>query len=193
VVTIVTDSGGLSATNSFQVTVLESNSAPVLNPISNYLVHAGDAVTFATSAADPDLPAQQLTYYLTNNPPAGISLNPDNGQFLWMTGASDVNSTNLITMAVSDDGPPALIDLQSFTVTIIDRPLIESIAVTNGIVAVTWTAINGRAYQLQQSESLNPADWQDVGVPIVGDGGIGFQTNAVPAATECFYRIRLSP
>jgi len=193
VVTIVTDSGGLSATNSFQVAVLESNSAPVLNPISNYLVHAGDAVTFATSAADPDLPAQQLTYYLTNNPPAGISLNPDNGQFLWMTAASDVNSTNLITVAVSDDGPPALTDLQSFTVTIIDRPLIESIGVTNGIVAVTWTAINGRAYQLQQSESLNPADWQDVGVPIVGDGGIGFQTNAVPAATECFYRIRLSP
>src|SRR5262249_32680369 len=67
----VTDDGSpnLFAEEQITVTVREVNQAPVLAPVGNKSVAEGDALTFAASATDPDLPANGLTFSLIDAPP----------------------------------------------------------------------------------------------------------------------------
>src|SRR5439155_14858565 len=64
--TVVTDDGepALRATNSFEVVVLEVNSAPVLAALPDRTIMAGRTLMITNSATDSDLPANTLTFSL---------------------------------------------------------------------------------------------------------------------------------
>jgi hypothetical protein len=190
--TIASD-GNATATNSFEVTVIEVNSAPALNPIASRIVHAGGAVVFNVAAVDSDVPGQQLSFSLENNPPAGASINPNSGLFEWGTSLADVNTTNVFTVRVADDGLPGLDDEQTAVIVVVECPRIENIAITNEVVAVTWTSIPGQTYRLQTASDPALATWEDLGADIVASGGVTTQTNAVSGAGAGFYRVRLAP
>jgi hypothetical protein len=192
VITIVSD-GTDTATNSFEVTVTEANAAPALSPIPDRTVHAGGVATFTAIATDPDLPAQQLTFGLTGVVPAGASINDSTGLFEWNTSPSDANTTNTFTVRVTDDGLPGLEDERAAIVVVVECPRIETIAVTNEVVAVTWTSIPGQSYRLQSSSNPALATWEDIGADIVASGAVTTQTNAVNATGAAFYRVRLAP
>ncbi|MEK7781159.1 MAG: Ig-like domain-containing protein, partial [Verrucomicrobiota bacterium] len=190
--TVVSD-GTVSVTNSFGVTVTEVNTAPTLNAIANRTIHAGGTVAFTATANDNDAPAQQLTFSLINSPPVGASINGNSGLFGWTTSSTDVNTTNTITVQVEDNGSPLLSDSKNFVVTVIARPQITNIVLTNGVAALTWNSIPGQAYRLQRADSLNPSNWQDVGSDVTAVTTSTTQTNAVPGVNLRFYRIRLAP
>src|SRR5207302_1404223 len=116
ITTIVTDNGlpPLSATNSFTVVVTEVNSAPVLTAQTNRTVNELTLLTVTNTAADPDLPANVLTYQLVN-PPTGMTIS-SNGVISWTPTEAQGPSTNLITTIVTDDGVPSLSATNSFTV-----------------------------------------------------------------------------
>jgi len=192
-VTTVVNDGTVSVTNSFLVMVTEANTAPTLSAISSRTVHAGSTVSFTAVGADTDTPVQQLSYSLLNAPPVGASINSSSGLFEWMTSGGDVNTTNTITVQVADDGVPGLSDAKGFVVTVIGRPQITEITVTNGVAAVTWSSIAGQAYRLQRTESLTPASWQDVDNDVIASGSSTSQTNAILGVDVRFYRVRLAP
>ena len=192
VTTVVFDGTG-NVTNTFQVIVTEANSAPTLNPINSRTVHAGGVVTFTAAGVDNDQPAQALSYSLLNTPPVGASINGSSGLFEWVTGAGDVNTTNTITVQVADDGTPGLSAAESFVVTVLARPQITNLTLTNGVAAVTWSSIAGQGYRLQQTEVLTPANWQDVGADVAATGNATTQTNTVSGIATRFYRVRLAP
>ncbi|MFO1477561.1 MAG: Ig-like domain-containing protein, partial [Verrucomicrobiota bacterium] len=81
--TIVTDNSlpPLSATNSFQVTVNEINSAPVLPLQTNHTVAELTPLVVTNTATDTDLPANTLNYQLVN-PPSGALIDT-NGVITW--------------------------------------------------------------------------------------------------------------
>lgn len=187
---IATDNGtpSLSATQFFTTVVLESNQPPGLAPIASLIVHAGALVSFTNAATDFDWPANLLGYTLDPGAPAGAGVDT-NGLFTWDTTDANADSTNQITLRVTDNGAPNLDASQSFLVTVAARPLITSIIASNDLVTLTWSTIAGESYQLQSAENLAGTNWVDVAGNILAFGSSASQTNALDAA-ERFFRVR---
>src|SRR6185503_12991449 len=113
----VSDNGlpALSHTNSFTVIVSEVNRPPVLTVPPNQFINELSTLVLIHTAADPDIPANTLSFSLLS-PPAGMSLDANSGVLSWTPTEAQSPSTNLITVKVSDNGLPALSHTNSFTV-----------------------------------------------------------------------------
>jgi hypothetical protein len=84
----------------FQVTVAESNAAPVWTTVvGTRRVSEGSLMTFTVSATDSDLPAQPLTYRLLSGP-WGLTLS--NRVVSWRPTEVQGPSTNRVRIGVSD-------------------------------------------------------------------------------------------
>ena len=131
VTVIVRDSGTspLSASNTFIIDVREVNLAPVLAPIGHKTNSEGSLLTFTATATDADLPAQDLTYSLSNAP-AGASINATSGVFTWTPSEAQGPSTNLVTVRVTDSGSPSNSAFETITIVVTEvttAPVLASI------------------------------------------------------------------
>jgi len=126
---IVTDNGTppLSTARSFLVTVNETNSPPVLEPIADQIVNVGGLLVFSVPVEDPDIPRQVISYSLGSNAPAGAAIS-EGGLFTWTPTAAQVFSTNRLTAIVSDG---SLTVTQAFTVVVLDANLAPVLAAIN--------------------------------------------------------------
>src|SRR5262249_26324130 len=119
---IVTDnsSPALRATNTFTVIVNDNvpNSPPLLSPIANRTVYAGNTVTFTNTAYDPN-PADTLTFSLNPGAPPTASIHPVTGVFSWTTSNADTNDVHPITVRVMDNGTPQMSATSAFSVTVL--------------------------------------------------------------------------
>ncbi|MSU57339.1 MAG: DUF11 domain-containing protein [Pedosphaera sp.] len=192
---VVSDDGApsLSATQSFTVIVLESNTAPVLAPISDHKIHAGRTLTLTNSATDSDLPPNTLTFSLDAGAPPGATITADSGVLTWTPSDADTSAVHSFTVRVTDDGVPALSDTKTFLVTVVSRPFITSLEITNGLATVTWTSLAGQDYRLQYLTNLNDTNWSDVAPDVTATGPTATQTNAFDPASLRFYRVKLVP
>jgi autotransporter-associated beta strand protein len=70
----------------------------------------------------------------------------------------------------------------------------RGISTSGGVVAVTIQGYPGHSYQLQRSDTLAPAAWQNLGTSQRGDGGILTFTDSPTAnSTRGYYRVVVSP
>jgi len=101
VVVRVTDDAptALSTTATFLLTVREANAAPVF-PATNFTVAAQSKLSVALKATDADIPVQVLKYSLSRGP-AGLTVST-NGLLEWTPPASLANTTNSVTVSVTD-------------------------------------------------------------------------------------------
>src|SRR5205085_2495300 len=115
---VVTDNGtpGMSATNTFTVTVNEVNSAPILSVPTNQVINAAGNLDVFASATDSDVPTNTLTFSLIA-PPTGMNINPATGEITWTPAANQAPSTNVVTVVVTDNGAPSLGATNAFTMT----------------------------------------------------------------------------
>jgi hypothetical protein len=115
---IVTDNGfsPLSATQSFVVAVVHSNTAPVLAAISNQTVAVGVTLVVTNAASDPD--GDQLTFSLGPGAATNASIDAASGIFTWTPTQAQLGS-NAFTVVVTDNGLPPLSANQDFTVTVV--------------------------------------------------------------------------
>ena len=118
VTVIVTDDGipPLSATNSFQVVVVEVNQPPVLPDIPEQQVDEETLFTLNLTALDSDLPAQTLSFRLISGPD-GLSVSPS-GLATWSPLEQQAPSTNEVTIVVTDSGIPPLSATNTFRVVV---------------------------------------------------------------------------
>ncbi len=100
---IATDGGGLSATTVVSITVAEVNESPVLGPIADQSGNAGEMLRFFVGGMDSDLPANGLTYELVDGP-AGATLDPATGEFVWNVPSTQTAGDVLATVRVLDAG-----------------------------------------------------------------------------------------
>lgn len=119
----VRDSGTpqLSASRSFNVTVREKNTAPVLTPIGNHGASRAVPWTHACSATDSDVPAQSFTWSLQGTVPTGLTID-SNGVLRWTPGTAYVGN-NSVTVRVTDNGndngvSAPLYDEETFTISV---------------------------------------------------------------------------
>lgn len=191
----VTDNGepSLSATQTFTIVVMETNRPPLLVGIPDYKLHAGTALVFTNFATDPDVPTNALTFSLDAGAPAGATVGAADGQFLWAPGDADANTVKSISVRVTDDGQPPLSDVRTFLVTIVSRPEITGVYLTNETVSVVWNSLAGQRYRLQYKTSLDAATWVDVLPEQVADGPTLSQTNGFDRFGTRLYRVLVVP
>jgi len=110
----------LSDAETITVTVAETNTAPVITSPGDQVNAEGDSVVVDVAAADPDLPADSLTWS-AGGLPGGLTIDPATGQ---ITGTVDysaaASSPYTVTLTVTDDGSPSLQHQAIITWTITD-------------------------------------------------------------------------
>jgi hypothetical protein len=118
ITTAVTDNGSppLSATNSFTVTVLDVNSAPVFPVQADRTIAEQTTLVVTNSATDSDIPANSLSYVLLSAPSAATI--DANGVITWATTEADGPGVYTITTVVTDNGTPPLSATNTFSVTV---------------------------------------------------------------------------
>ena len=127
----ITDNGtgNLTDSETFIITVGDTNTAPVLAAIGNQSVNEGATLSFTASATDPDLPAQSLTYSLDAASLAlGMSINSSTGAFSWTPTEAQGGLTPSVTVTVTDNGTGLLTDSETFTITVGDTNLAPVLA-----------------------------------------------------------------
>jgi hypothetical protein len=196
ITTVVTDIDSfLTATNSFLVTVNEVNTAPVLPFQGDVIMSGGGVFSLFNGAFDSDKPFNALTYQLLASP-GGASIDA-NGLINWTPALNEVPSTNIFTTKVTDFNPLAvnsqhLSATNSFTVTVLPPgtpPIIQSIAVTDGVAVVSWSAVIGHTYRLQLKNDLTSTNWTDVAPDIIATANFVSATNNVGTSQSRYYRI----
>jgi hypothetical protein len=151
----VTDNGipSLNHSRTFTVVVNEVNSAPVLAPVGNKSASEGILLTFTNSAADPDLPAQALTFSLDPGAPVSAAITT-NGVFTWIPNESQGGTTNSITIRVTDNGSPPLSDSETITITVAE---VNAAPVLNAIGNKTINEGSTLTFTATATDSDTPA------------------------------------
>ncbi|HLP77706.1 MAG TPA: LamG-like jellyroll fold domain-containing protein [Candidatus Paceibacterota bacterium] len=173
--------------------LLPSNRPPVLAPISDQTVVAGVTITATNSASDIDWPAQSLTYSLLSGPSNAI-LNAGSGLFTWRPAIADGNSTNVVSLAVSDNGTPVLSATQSFVLTVLapSAPVVGASTLSNdGTFSFAISGDFGPDYTVRASTNL--LDWDDIFTTNSPALPVLFQDSDSTNFSRRFYRVRLGP
>jgi hypothetical protein len=172
------------------INVISSNLVPTLLPIANRAVHAGDVLR--VNCVVTNVQSGELTFSL-DAAPVGATINATNGLLLWATTAEDLDTTNLFTVRVTDDGVPPIGDTQSFLAIVVPLPTILDISISNELAALTWTAVPGQVYRLQFKDDLATPHWSTVSPDVVSEGWSASATNAIHGQEVRFYRISVGP
>ncbi|MFO1514263.1 MAG: pectinesterase family protein [Verrucomicrobiota bacterium] len=169
-----------------------SNTAPTLAAITNRTIIAGTTINFTNSASDADLPAQPLTFSLPNGP-SGSSVNFSTGSFTWRPSIAQSNTTNTMSVIVTDNGVPSLSATQSFTIIVLRpvQPNLQTVALAGGALQFQITGDVGPDYLIQASTNL--VDWS--AVTNLASPVLPFTWTDPVAANfpQRFYRVFLGP
>jgi len=154
VITIkVADNGtpSLFDQKNFQITVNESNAAPVLPFVGPQVAHSNTLVSLSLTATDADLPVQTISYALFNGV-AGAGVDAS-GLFTWVPAPAQVNSSNWIVLTATDSG--GLSATQSF-----------AIVVNDGLACGGW---KGDVVPRGNPNGVNGiTDWVQIGLFVAG-------------------------
>lgn len=120
-VLMVTDSGqpALTATQVFQVVILESNQAPTLQPVPNQLARVLVPLMVTNVVTDLDIPTNQVSFQFLEAP-KGARLNRLTGVIYWAPARDQARSTNLFRVIAMDNGDPSLRATNTFEVMVED-------------------------------------------------------------------------
>jgi len=169
--------------------VLVSKVGPVLAPIPNYTVNAGQTVSFTASASDSD-PTRNLTFSITSGP--GV-IEASSGQYNWRPPISSAGSSTNVEVTVTDNSVPPLSDSESFSVTI--NPLVPVVltplAYANGQFTMQINGPTGPDYIVTKSANL--VDWSNLSTNSSPVTPFLFRDPAAGNVSGQYYRIRLAP
>ncbi len=181
-----------AVTSAVATLVVVSNTAPVLEPIPDFVVVAGAPINFICSAFDTDQPPQRLTFALLDAPP-GASIAPESGAFAWRPALAQAGTTNVITVVVTDDGVPSLSATQTFQVVVLPpaAPQLQVCEFAQGQFAIRVTGDAGPDYVIQGSTNL--IDWVELCVTNPVAMPFMWSDPAATNYTQRFYRVVLGP
>ncbi len=191
--------GGFGPTRFYRLLLLDSptNTAPFF-PNTPAGLNAAPLLQFVfnDAAKDWDVPAQTLTYSLTNSL-TGTNvavINPGNGVISWTPDASQVGLTDTITVTVTDNGVPAKSATHSFNVTVNPMPAFSSITVNASGVHFQWTAPASEQFQIRWTTNLlSPINWHLFPDIITSGTGIFTFVDTNTPLLMKFYQLILLP
>jgi hypothetical protein len=168
------------------------NVQPALAPVPNQSIMAGQTLVITNLAGDVLAPPQLLSYALLAAP-AGADINVSNGVVRWRPTVAQGGTTNLLAVAVANNGLPTLSAMQNFTVTVLApaQPVFADYAVSNGIFGAAITGDFGPDYSILSSTDL--VNWALVSTAPQPQLPLLFSAPGVLGQTATFYRVRLGP
>jgi len=187
----VTDNTGFAYTNSINVHIFATNTAPVLASISNQAINVGVSLLITNHATDSDVPAQALAYSLPIGP-TNATLGGSNGILYWRPLVTQANSTNQFAVVVTDNGTPNLSATQSFNVAVnaLAAPIFTLPTLTGGQIDFSISGQTGPDYAVQISSGLT--SWSTVFITNSPAMPFIWMTNS-GALPQQFYRIKIGP
>jgi hypothetical protein len=190
----VTDDGEppASTTQPLAVTVVEVNEPPQFAPLAYTSLVAGQTLILTNLAQDNDLPPQTLAFSLLDAP-AGVGLDPVTGRLNWRPTMAQSPSTNLLVVAVADNGTPSLSATQSFRVNVL-RPIQPTLSISSPFTApftMTVTGDPGPDYTILASTDL--LFWQTEFATNSPALPFTWTDATAPAIPQRFYRVLLQP
>ena len=171
------------------------NEPPVLPPVSNTVIVAGQNLIITNTATDPNVPPQTLNYSLLSAP-SGASLNPTNGLLTWRPAIAQAPSTNPITLRVADNGSPSLSATQSFFVTVLrpHSPTFSGAAVSNGLFFMLIGGDAGLDYVVETRTNMaNSSAWIPTSTNFSAMPPYRWTDPNPTELGQKFYRVRLVP
>ncbi len=72
-------------------------------------------------------------------------------------------------------------------------PVFQSVTLSGGVLALTWSATPGQSYQVQTTADLASANWSNLGSAITATNATLGASCAVGSASRQFYRILMAP
>jgi hypothetical protein len=185
-------SDGVALTNrAFTFTVTPVNDPPVLLTQVAKMVHAGDTLNFTLTATDIDSLSSAFSFALIN-PPGGASVHSGSGLVTWSTGESDEGSRTL-TARVSDNGAPNLSGTNTYSVIILPKPTVGTLAADSATITISWESIPGRTYRVRFKNDLAEALWQDLPGDVTASGTTASKEDTLSGLTQRFYQVILVP
>ena len=190
--------GGFGPTRFYRLELLNSpaNTAPFfLYSPTIFNVSPSVPFTFTNTAKDWDVPAQQLTYSVTNSlAGTNVTIDPNTGVISWTPDVSFVGQTNIITTTVTDSGVPPQSAVNTFMVVVNPVPFISSINVGTGGVTFQWTGTTNEQFQVRWTTNLAPPNWQLFpGTVTSPTGNFSFTDTNTPLMLMKFYQLILLP
>lgn len=191
----VTDNGqpSKSASSTFSITVMPRlpNQSPSLSPVTNVTVHAGTTVTFTNYATDPD-PDDFLAFSLSGAPESA-QIDIVTGVFTWTPTDAEANTTNHITIQVTDDGEPPLTASAPFDLIVEPRPTFVNVTVSGTTALLSWSSIAGNSYGVLYKNSLTDATWQPLGSIVATNSLSTISDSSFAGSPQRFYNLQLNP
>ncbi len=108
----------------FNLTVREVNRKPNLQSLPSFSIRPGEAVQFTASAADPDLPNNNLSFSLRGDVPPGASIDPISGHFQWSSTPSFDPKLFHFFVRTTDSGTPSLFDEQPVSIEVLPENVV---------------------------------------------------------------------
>ena len=176
-----------------QGVVGQISTPPTLAPVADQTINVGQTLLVTNAAVDAAVPPNTLTFNLLNNPAGATltSLNPTNALFTWRAPVSQASTSNLVTVAVTDNAT-SLSATNRFNVFVnaVTNPVIGSVNFSPGQVSLTVNGPQGPDYTLWTSTDL--LNWQAL-----------FTTNSPPVPftvtdthstdPQRFYKFQIGP
>lgn len=140
-VDVQADNGSSTATTSFTVNAIETNTPPTITDRPDQNVDEGGSVSVDFDASDPDIPVQTLTFSLVSGP-AGSTVNSVTGLFEWTTNESHGPGTFPVTVRVRDNGDGLLTDETTFNVVVAEVNLAPTVGAISDQTVTAGATLN---------------------------------------------------
>lgn len=204
---VVTDTNALavnaksiSVTNTFNVTVNESNRPPILTVPGNQIITEENTLSVSASATDPDLPTNVLAFTLIA-PPAGMTINTNTGAISWLPNESQGSNSYTITVVVADTNSPAINArffrvTNTFNVTVNEsnRPPVLTLPASQAISELVLFTNNATATDLDfPANALTYALVSGpTGMVVTASGGISWTPSEFQGPTNAIVQIKVT-
>jgi hypothetical protein len=194
--------GGFGSDRFYRLLLLNSpsNTAPYfLYSPTVFYAKPGVLFAFTNTAMDWDIPAQTLTYSVSNSLAlTNIAISSLTGVITWTPTWSQLGLTNTIFTTVTDSGAPTMSASDSFVIIVstnsLVAPAINSIAILASGVKFQWTAPTNEQFQLRWTTNLASTNWLPLSGPITSSTtNFSFVDTNLPLLMMKFYQLMLLP
>ena len=168
------------------------NLPPVVTPISDQYVFAGQSVAFYATATDPESLPEMLTFSLAPGFPSGAGIDANSGLFSWTPLPEQAPATNILAVRVTDNGAPPLSAAQEFHVFVYPPPPPPTLVLSNGKLSLTFATFPGKTYRVEFKNDLAEAVWSPFSGNMVASGTSATVNDQLGSNPQRFYRFVLA-
>jgi hypothetical protein len=79
--------------------------------------------------------------------------------------------------------------LDDVSVQALPQPVLQGVRQSNGVVSLSWSAVPGVLYQVQYTDDLTAASWNNLGSTVAATGNTLTATDTTPSSPQRFYRV----